>query len=94
MRSTIHVIATTPEGTAAAMSAAGPAAVERQMRVRLLVPETRPADRDPALHVLIPAGATVYVGGRIRRWWRTAEQRLALRLQRAGRDVVFVPADV
>jgi len=43
-----------------------------------------------AVTTLTPSGGTVVIGGPERWWWPTAEERLAAKLRRAGRDVVFV----
>jgi hypothetical protein len=124
---TISVVATTIEGTEAALVAAKQAAQERGARVSLLVPRidspAPPAERfvdttnwlvaryekvaldvgqpvkvrvcacrdaAAAAALLSPANSTVFVGGPVRRFWPSAEERLAARLRRTGRDVVFV----
>ena len=43
-----------------------------------------------AIKQVVPTLALVVVGGPARRWWPTVEQRLADRLRRHGRNVVFV----
>jgi hypothetical protein len=45
-------------------------------------------DRAETLDRILPAGATVVIGGR-RHWWRTAEQRLARALAHHGRNIFF-----
>ena len=45
-------------------------------------------DSFETLDQVLPAGAIVVVGGR-KRWWRTAEQRLAGALRAHGRTVFF-----
>jgi len=122
---TIHVLATTFDGTKAALKAAVPLAIRDDARVVLLVAQTvdqnaeQPGAGDGALvgrydamvkaleHPvqirlcmapsvgdaaarLIPRSATVVIGGRAAAWWPSAEERLAARLRRSGRDVVFV----
>jgi hypothetical protein len=125
MSGTIHVIATTIDGTKAALKAAIPAATQRGARVVLLLPRAPAADierpsvadralmlryedmlkrlhhpvqvrvclasnaMDVAVH-LIPERAWVFVGGPVRVFWRSAEERLAARLRRSGREVVFI----
>jgi hypothetical protein len=39
---------------------------------------------------LIPTHARVFLGGPTSVWWPTVEERLAARLRRSGREVVFV----
>ncbi len=41
----------------------------------------------------IPPTATVLVGGRTCRWWRTREERLARRLTAHGHTVLFISTD-
>jgi len=43
-----------------------------------------------AATLLTPSDGTIIVGGPSRWWWPTAEERIAARLRRAGRRVVFV----
>ena len=125
MPATIHVIATTFDGTAAALRAATPVASGQQARVVLLVPQVPRAEieqsplavsllidrydevaktlhqpvlirlcQDPdvteAAKRMTPNGATVFIGGRASLFWPSAEERLAARLRRTGREVVFV----
>lgn len=124
---TISVVATTVEGTEAALLAAKHEAQERGAHVVLLVPRVDspapPAERfvdttnwlvaryekvasgvgqpvkvrvcacrnaADAAALLSPATGTVFVGGPVRRFWPSAEERMAARLRRTGRDVVFV----
>jgi hypothetical protein len=58
--------------------------LEVTIRVCLCRPE------HAALAPLIARDAVILVGGRIRRWWPTREQRLAGELIRAGHRVLFV----
>jgi hypothetical protein len=125
MLATIHVIATTFDGTAAALRAVTRVASSHQARVVLLVPQTPGAgaeesglavprliarydevaktlhqpvqirlclspDITEAAKRMTPNGATVFIGGRASFFWPSAEERLAARLRRAGREVVFV----
>jgi len=46
-------------------------------------------DSVETLNRVLPAGATVVIGGR-KRWWRTAEQRLARALAHHGRSIFFI----
>jgi hypothetical protein len=112
---TVHVLATTPDGTRAALATGQWFARRRHTNVVLLVTapgewETarcvriahefdrfmrilicRGANTTEAIKQVVPALALVVLGGPARRWWPTAEQRMADRLRRHGRDVVFVP---
>jgi hypothetical protein len=126
MPATIHVIATTFDGTTAALRAVTPVASSHRARVVLLLPQMRgAAEEDEAplaisrliarydevakgLHQpvqirlclspdvteaakrMTPNGATVFIGGRASFFWPSAEERLAARLRRSGREVVFV----
>jgi len=45
-------------------------------------------DVDTVLIEVLPQGSTVLIGGR-KRWWRTAEERLARRLQRMGHHIIL-----
>ena len=115
----IHVLATSVEGTRAALSAAKPIAEQSGLPVVLMIP-THPDDRDAnwlvagyeqiarevgqtvrvrvgvsssaaaSAAMLTPPDGTLVIGGPARWWWPTTEQRLAARLRRAGRAVVFV----
>ena len=115
----IHVLATSVEGTRAALAAAKPIAERSGVPVILMIP-TRPGDRDASWLVagyeqiardvgqpvrvrvgvsysatasaamLTPPDGTLVIGGPARWWWPTIEQRLAARLRRTGRDVLFV----
>lgn len=124
---TVGVLATTIEGTAAALLAAKQEAGEHGARVVLLIPRVDspapPAERfvdttdwlvaryekvarnvgqpievrvcacrdaATAATLLSPTNGTVFVGGPVHRFWPSAEERLAARLRRTGRDVVFV----
>ena len=125
MTLTVHVVATTLDGTEAALKAAVPLATQQDARVVLLVAQTvdetaersgagdgalvgrydamvkalehpvqirlcmAPSVGDAAAR-LIPRSATVVIGGRAAAWWPSAEERLAARLRRSGREVVFV----
>jgi hypothetical protein len=113
----VHVIATTPEGTRAALIAARPlitrgpiivvvpatgardpqefgaaaalyrriaASLDQPIRLRFCVCRT-PAGAAR----IVPAHATLVVGGAARRWWRTREERVAAAIRRGGREVVF-----
>ena len=112
---TVHVLATTPDGTRAALAAGRSLALRRHTHIVLLVtaPGTwetarcvrvaRQFDRWMAIRVCegpdateaikqaVPTLALVVIGGPARRWWPTAEQRLADRLRRHGRDTIFIP---
>jgi len=44
---------------------------------------------DDVLRLMLGRRAPVVIGGRHRRWWPTAAERLARRLRRQGHDVVF-----
>jgi hypothetical protein len=122
MAATIHVIATTSDGTQAALKAAIPAAIRQNARVVLLVLVQRaPADSEQspwatralidrydemakpvqirlcltpaegrAVARLVPRTTTVFIGGPVRVWWPSAEQRLAASLRRREFEVVFV----
>jgi hypothetical protein len=126
MSATIHVIATTFDGTAAALKAVTPVATSHHARVVLLVPQTpgaEQAEQSPlaiprlvarydevakrlhqpvqirvclgpdvteAAKRMTPNGATVFIGGRASLFWPSAEERLAARLRRSGREVVFI----
>jgi hypothetical protein len=46
-------------------------------------------DSVETLNQVLPAGAAVVIGGR-KRWWRTAEQRLARALSQRGRTIYFL----
>jgi hypothetical protein len=122
---TSHVIATSVEGTEAALRAAQPLVRRQEARVVLPVVDSSPSTargtafatnwlvaRYEALasrighHVqfrlckapgiaeaarrLIPLQAQIYIGGPSTWFWPSAEERLAARLRRAGRHVVFV----
>ena len=58
--------------------------VETSVRVYLC------RDRVQTLLEFLRPGSLMVIGGRRRRWWPTADERLARRLRRAGRPVVFV----
>jgi hypothetical protein len=112
---TVHVLATSDEGTQAALRAAASLAARQQARLVLLVsgatvPDDRfeqmartvdrpvvirlcnaPTAADAAIH-LTPINAVVFVGGRSATLWPCAEERMAARVRRSGRDVVFVNA--
>lgn len=111
--STVHVLATTVEGTRAAIAAAIPVARKRRAPVVLLVEHDdwqtarclRAAHEiDPtitakclvgsnttdAVKEHVPVLALIVIGGPTRWWWPTRHERLAARLQRHGRDVMFV----
>lgn len=112
---TVHVLATTPDGTRAALAAGRSLARRRHAHVVLLITargewetarsvrvarqfdQSMPIricqgrDATDAVKQAVPALALVVIGGPARRWWPTAEQRLAERLCRHGRDAVFVP---
>jgi hypothetical protein len=45
-------------------------------------------DVDALLGEVLPHGSAVLIGGR-KRWWRTAEERLARRLRRWGYETIF-----
>ena len=128
MQPTIHVIATTDHGTAAALRAATPLAARRHARVVLLVPQIMASDDEEnapstnwtvtrydalarrlhqavqirvcvsgsvadAVTRMTPLNATVIVGGRTSIVWSTSEERLAAKLRRSGRNVVFIGVD-
>ena len=123
---TIHVVATSLDGTRAALAVAAPLAARQQARIVLLV--HRPAglespphatnrlvdrydeisrDLGPPVQIRVcfspnmadaaaqmtPPEGTVFVGGHTSIFWPSAEQRLAVRLRRSGRKVVFVGCD-
>jgi hypothetical protein len=112
---TVHVLATTPGGTRAALTAGRSLALRRHTHIVLLVtaPGTwetarcvrvaRQFDRWMAIRICqgptateaikqaVPTLAVVVIGGPARRWWPTAEQRLAERLRRHGRVAIFIP---
>jgi hypothetical protein len=124
---TIHVVATSIDGTKAALTAAKRAAQQRGARVVLLVPKVdspdAPADhfsestswlaaryqkvaRDigqpvqmrvcagqnaaKAAALLTPINGVIFMGGPVRWFWPSAEERIAAALRRTGRDVVFI----
>ena len=115
----IHVVATSIEGTRAALAAAKPLAEQAGLPVMLLISNSSGAQdanwlvaryeavaRDvgqavrvrvglassplAAATTLTPSGSTVVIGGPTRWWWPTSEERMAARLRRSGRQVVFV----
>jgi hypothetical protein len=118
----IHVLATSIEGTRAALSAVKPLAAEWGLPVVLMIP-TPPGRRDvnwlvagyeqlardvgqpvrvrvgvssnvaASAALLTERNSPLVIGGPSRWWWPTAEERLAARLRRAGRDVLFVGCD-
>jgi len=112
---TVHVLATTPDGTRAGVTAGLALARRRRTNIVLLVTapdewETarcvrvaRQFNRSMPIRVcqgpnlteaikqVVPTLALVVIGGPASRWWPTVEQRLADRLRRHGRSVVFVP---
>jgi hypothetical protein len=112
---TVHVLATTPDGTRAALSAGRAFARRRHTHLVLLVtaPDSWETARclrvarqfdgsitvrvcsgpntTEAIKHVVPTLALVVIGGPVRRWWPTIEQRMAERLRRHGRDAVFVP---
>jgi hypothetical protein len=45
-------------------------------------------DAEALLDEILPAHSTVVIGGR-RRWWPTAEERLARRLHKQGHETIF-----
>ena len=49
-------------------------------------------DRVETLTTVLTPRSLVVIGGR-RRWWATAEQRLARRLRRAGHEVIFTETE-
>ncbi len=49
-------------------------------------------DRNETLRAVLAPRSLVVVGGR-RRWWHTAEQRLARQLRRAGHEVIFTETE-
>jgi hypothetical protein len=65
---------------------AGHSPVETTVRIYLC------RDRWEALNRILKPGSLVIIGGR-RRWWPTAESRLARRLHRNGQEVVFAPME-
>ena len=128
---TIHVIATTIDGTRAALTEASRLARGLGVRVVLLVPHTVPygesledpsrqpvhsadcfralADEcsgDVSMYVvvcrpdaadlagLLPSDAMLLVGGEVRRFWPTREERVAQTLAAKGHRVLFVEAKV
>jgi hypothetical protein len=123
----IHVVATTPSGTRAALAATATLGAGLTTRTTLLVPYVVPyvqesyppaelvafaLDRfrriaheideqidvqicvcrphDATLAPLLSPDATVLVGGKSRRYWPTAAQRLAAALTRNDYPVLFV----
>ena len=126
----VHVLATTPDGTRAALIAARRLTDGVGARITLLVPRIashglagsataddqaalvdrytslatevgakvtvlvcvcwRPAD---VVRSLLGRASLVFVGGRCRRFWPSAEQRLASRLVAEGFAIVFAPID-
>lgn len=116
---TIHVVATSIEGTRAALAAAKPIADRSGLPVMLLISQ-RPGNHETnwlvaryeavardtgqavrvrvgvssnalaAATTLTPSGSTVIIGGPTRWWWPTSEERMAARLRRSGRRVVFI----
>ena len=122
---TVHVVATSVEGTEAALRAAAPVATRQQARLVLLVPDIGSPETDDspiatnwliaryeetartiehpvvirlcktpnaaeAALRLTPGRAVMFVGGTSNWLWPSVEERLAARLRRSGRDVVFV----
>ena len=115
--SSVHVLATTPEGTRAALRAARPLVSEDAVVVVIPSTQAEAVQRGEAMvrqcrsianeleqpiHVricicrtvasaaeIVPPGATLVIGGATRRWWPTREERVAARVRRTGRDVVF-----
>jgi hypothetical protein len=127
METLISVVATTMDGTRAALLAAKQAAQDRKARVALIVPRVpsgapsgqrfmdatnwlvaryeqvaRDVDQPVQLRVcaapdaataaalLSPAGGIVFIGGPSGWLWPSPERRLAAKLRRRGREVVFV----
>jgi hypothetical protein len=125
----IYVLATSPEGTRAALAGArehaGKSRAELILIAPCVVPEREPVDHPTrsvafmsaqhqalaeelgaavrirlclcrssatAISAMLPHRATVFLGGASRTLWPTSEQRLAARLSRSGRQVVFVAA--
>jgi hypothetical protein len=125
--SPVHLVATTPDGTRAALAAAGAIARGTAAPAVMLVPWVVPygealdhptesvafgvkifsklaeelgidvtvqvclcRSSGEALGSLLPRDAVVVIGGPSRQWWPTREQRLAARVSRAGRRVLFV----
>jgi hypothetical protein len=120
---TLHVIATTVEGTEAALKAAVPLAAGLGARIVLLLSKAEPlepvqpssewliahykqmalrlekeievrvcdcADRTTMAKKMTPRGSTIVIGGPALWIWPGAEERVAARLRRSGRDVVFI----
>lgn len=126
MERTIHVLATTPGATRAAIAAAVPLARGAGARVLVLVPQACPSpidvderldatdrvvgsyrdlvtelggdgavrlclcSRPEDLSRLLPAHATIVVGGTPPRWLPTSETRLARRMAALGHQVIMV----
>jgi hypothetical protein len=125
--SSIYVVATTLEGTRAAIAAASAVAegsgTGAVLFVPWVVPYVEPLDRpsdsvafgvrnfrrlaeesgipvtvrvclcrssSAAIAAMLPGDSVVVVGGPSRQWWPSREQRLAARLSRSGRRVLFV----
>lgn len=115
----VSVVATTVDGTRAALAAAKPIAKQSGAPVLLLIskkPDSRGANwlvaryeevardvgqpvrvrvgvsssRVAAVTTLTPTDGTIIIGGPARWWWPTEEERMAARLRRLGRRVVFV----
>jgi K+-sensing histidine kinase KdpD len=110
----VHVLATTPDGTRAGLTAGLVFARRWHTGIVLLVTSpdkwetarcvrvAREFNRSMPIRIcqgpnvteaikqVVPTRALVVMGGPARRWWPTVEQRLADRLRRHGRDVVFV----
>ena len=101
------MIATTDEGTRAALSEARH--IARRLRVSrpvLIVPrvgsptpsldaravEQTMVEDGEALRWMLPRPSVVVIGGRSRWWWPTREQRIADRLKSAGHETVFADA--
>jgi hypothetical protein len=68
-------------------------ALAREVGVDVMIRICLCRSQSAALIALIPRDAAILIGGRIRRWRPTPEQRLTRTLTRTGRSVMFVVED-
>jgi hypothetical protein len=66
--------------------------IASQSRVETTVRIYLCRDRQEALAAVLKPHSLIVIGGR-KRWWPTAERRLARRLRRAGHEVIVVEAE-
>jgi hypothetical protein len=82
----IVLLVTTPDKWQTARSIRVAREFDRWLPIRIC----QGLNETEAVKQAVPTLSLVVIGGPARRWWPSAEQRMAERLRRHGRDVVFV----